>query len=79
VSARPLSDLDARVLRATPLELTRSLDRIAQDAGCAPDVALSCLKRLRANYLVENDRSRPHRWLRTYRGDDALADLPITI
>jgi hypothetical protein len=67
-----LSALDARVLRATDARYERSPERIGGLAGCAADVALSALRRLRIAYLVEDDGWRPQRWLRTDRGDVAL-------
>jgi hypothetical protein len=67
-----LSALDARVLRATDARYERSPERIGELAGCAADVALSALRRLRGAYLVEDDGERPQRWLRTHRGDVAL-------
>ena len=71
-----LSVLDARVLRATDALYTRSPEKIGELAGCAADVALSRLRRLRACYLVENDYSRPRRWRRTHFGDVALEHSP---
>jgi hypothetical protein len=67
-----LSALDARVLRATDARYERSPERVGQLAGCAADVALSTLRRLRVRELVEDDGERPRRWLRTHRGDVAL-------
>jgi hypothetical protein len=67
-----LSALDMRVLRATDARYERSPERIAELAGCAADVALSTLRRLRVRELVEDDGERPQRWLRTHRGDVAL-------
>jgi hypothetical protein len=71
-----LSALDARVLRATDAGYERSPERIGGLAGCAADVALSALRRLRVAYLVEDDGCRPQRWLRTDRGDVALEHAP---
>jgi hypothetical protein len=71
-----LSALDARVLRATDAWYQRSPERVGELAGCAPDVALSTLRRLRARGLVEVDGERPQRWLRTHRGDVALEHAP---
>lgn len=71
-----LSALDARVLRATDARYERSPERIGALVGCAADVALSALRRLRSAYLVEDDGERPQRWLRTYRGDVALEHQP---
>lgn len=71
-----LSALDARVLRATDPWYERSPERIGELAGCAADVALSALRRLRCAYLVEDDGCRPQRWLRTHRGDVALEHQP---
>ena len=68
----PLSALDARVLRATDARYERSPERVGELAGCAADVALSALRRLRVRELVEDDGERPRRWLRTHRGDVAL-------
>ena len=67
-----LSGVDARVLRATDARYERSPERIGELAGCAADVALSTLRRLRVVYLVEDDGERPQRWVRTHRGDVAL-------
>jgi hypothetical protein len=71
-----LSALDARVLRATDARYERSPERVGELAGCAADVALSVLRRLRGACLVEDDGCRPRRWLRTYRGDVALEHQP---
>jgi hypothetical protein len=71
-----LSGLDARVLRATDARYERSPEKIAVLAGCAADVALSTLRRLRGADLVEDDGERPHRWLRTHRGDVVLEHQP---
>jgi hypothetical protein len=71
-----LSGLDARVLRATDARCVRSPERIGELAGCAADVALSVLRRLRVRVLVEDDGERPQRWLRTHRGDVALEHAP---
>jgi hypothetical protein len=71
-----LSELDTRVLRATDPGYRRSPEKIGELAGCAADVALSALRRLRGFYLVENDGCRPQRWLRTYHGDVALEHQP---
>jgi hypothetical protein len=71
-----LGALDARVLRATDPRYERSPERIGELAGCAADVALSALRRLRGAYLVEDDGERPRRWLRTDRGDVALEHQP---
>jgi hypothetical protein len=47
-SSRPmLRALDARVLRATDARYERSPEWIGELAGCAADVALSTLRRLR--------------------------------
>ena len=71
-----VSDLDGRVLRATPPR-GRSASLIADRAGCLPDVALSTLRRLRTRGLVEDDGYRPpHEWIRTHRGDAALEFVP---
>jgi hypothetical protein len=71
-----LSDLDGRVLRATPPR-GRSASLIADRAGYLPDVALSALRRLRDRGLVDDDGYRPPReWLRTHRGDAALECVP---
>lgn len=75
VSSR-LSSLDALVLRATDARYERSPEKIGELAGCAADVALSALRRLRGAYLVEDDGERPQRWLRTHRGDVALEHQP---
>jgi hypothetical protein len=53
-----LSALDARVLRATDARRERSPERIGELAGCAADVALSTLRRLRVRDLVEDDGER---------------------
>ena len=71
-----LSALDARVLRAVDARYERSPERVGELAGCAPDVALSTLRRLRVASLVEDDGERPQRWLRTHRGDVALEHAP---
>jgi len=71
-----LSGLDARILRATDPRCERSPERIGELAGCAADVALSALRRLRVRDLVEDDGERPQRWLRTRRGDVALEHRP---
>ena len=71
-----LSALDARVLRATDARYERSPERVGELAGCAADVALSVLRRLRGAYLVEDDGERPQRWLRTHRGDVVLEHQP---
>jgi hypothetical protein len=67
-----LSELDARILRATDPTYERTPQRIGQLASCAPDVALSTVRRLRRWYLVEDDGRRPARWLRTLHGDIAI-------
>ena len=67
---------DARVLRATDARYERSPEEVGKLAGCAADVALSALRRLRVAYLVEDDGERPQRWLRTHRGDVALEHQP---
>jgi len=68
-----LSPLDARVLAATSRDAGRTPEQIGELAGCDADVALSCLRRLRLRYLVEDDgRRRPARWLRTHPGDIEL-------
>jgi hypothetical protein len=71
-----LSALDARVLRATDSRYERSPEKVGELAGCAADVALSTLRRLRGACLVEDDGCRPQRWLRTYRGDVSLEHQP---
>ena len=71
-----LSGLDARVLRATDCRYERSPEKVGELAGCAADVALSALRRLRVRDLVEDDGERPQRWLRTRRGDVALEHRP---
>ena len=71
-----LSALDTRVLRATDARCGRSPEKIGELAGCAADVALSVLRRLRGFYLVDDDGCRPQRWLRTYHGDVALEHQP---
>jgi hypothetical protein len=71
-----LSALDARVLRATDARYERSPEKIGQLAGCAADVALSALRRLRGGYMVEDDGCRPQRWLRTHGGDVVLEHQP---
>jgi hypothetical protein len=71
-----LGALDARVLRATDPRYQRSPERVGELAGCAADVALSTLRRLRVACLVEDDGERPRRWLRTHRGDVALEHAP---
>jgi len=72
----PLSALDVRVLRATDARSERSPEKVAELVGCAADVALSVLRRLRVRGLVEDDGCRPQRWLRTHRGDVALEHQP---
>jgi hypothetical protein len=67
-----LSALDARVLRATDPRYERSPEKIGELVGCAADVALSTLRRLRGRGLVVHDGERPQRWLRTHTGDVAL-------
>ena len=71
-----LSVLDARVLRATDPRYERSPEKVGELAGCAVDVVLSTLRRLRDACLVEDDGERPRRWLRTHRGDVALEHAP---
>ena len=71
-----LSGLDARVLRATDARYERSPERVGELAGCAADVALSALRRVRGACLVEDDGERPQRWLRAHRGDVALEYAP---
>ena len=71
-----LSAPDARVLRATDARYERSPEKIGALAGCAADVALSALRRLRRACLVEDDGYRPQRWLRTDRGDVVLEHQP---
>ena len=71
-----LSALDARVLRAADARCERSPERIGALAGCAADVTLSVLRRLRVRALVEDDGERPQRWLRTHRGDVVLEHQP---
>ncbi len=71
-----LSELDVRVLRATDSRYERAPEKVGELAGCAADVALSALRRLRGAYLVEDDGCRPQRWLRTYDGDVALEHQP---
>jgi hypothetical protein len=67
-----ISQPDARVLRSTDPIQTLTADRIGQRAGVQPDVALSCLRRMRGRYLVEDDYSRPAGWVRLRLGDVAL-------
>jgi hypothetical protein len=50
-----LSELDARVLRATDARCVRIVERVAERAGCGEDVAKSVLRRLRVRMLVEDD------------------------
>jgi hypothetical protein len=71
-----ISELDARILRATDRCRERTPDRIGELAGCQADVALSSLRRLRLHYLVEDDGRRPARWLRTWQGDRHLKLRP---
>jgi hypothetical protein len=71
-----LSALDARVLRATDTRYERSPEKVGELSGCAADVTLSVLRRLRGACLVEDDGCRPQRWLRTYRGDVVLEHQP---
>ena len=70
--AADLSALDARVLRATDASYIRTVERVAALADCSAEVALSCLRRLRGQMLVQVDGGRPARWLRTHAGDVAL-------
>jgi hypothetical protein len=56
-----LSELDVRVLRATDPRCERSRGKIGDLAGCAADVALSTLRRLRCACLAEDDGERPQR------------------
>lgn len=67
-----LSPLDARVLRATEPLRERTAVGVAKQVGCAEDVCLSCLRRLRGRMMVEVDGRRPSGWLRTDHGDLAL-------
>lgn len=53
-----------------------SPEKVGELAGCAADVALSVLRRLRGAYLVIDDGERPQRWLRTHGGDVALEHAP---
>lgn len=71
-----LSELDARVLRATDRMQERTAARVAGRVGCAEDVAASCLRRLRGRMLVEVDGCRPTGWLRTRDGDLVLEHQP---
>ena len=71
-----LSGLDVRVLRATDARYERSPEKIGELVGCAADVVLSALRRLRVRDLVEDDGGRPQRWLRTHRGDVVLEHQP---
>jgi hypothetical protein len=73
---RELSAVDARVLGVTDARYERSPERIGELAGCAADVALSVLRRLRDGGLVGHDGERPQRWLRTRDGDVALEHQP---
>jgi hypothetical protein len=71
-----LSELDARVLRATDARYVRTVGRVAERAGCGEDVAKSVLRRLRVRMLVEDDGRCPSGWLRTYVGEIALERQP---
>lgn len=71
-----LSGLDARVLRATDARRVRTVEFVAERAGCGEDVARSVLRRLRVRMLVEDDGGRPSGWLRTYAGEVALEHQP---
>jgi ribosomal protein S25 len=71
-----LSELDARVLRATDARYVCTVERVAERAGCGEDVARSVLRRLRVRMLVEDDGRRPSGWLRTYAGEVALEHQP---
>jgi len=73
---RPLSPLDARVLRAVDLWYVLSAARIATRAGCSEELARSSLKRLRKRLLIEPDGSRPTGWQRTHHGDVVLERQP---
>lgn len=67
-----LSPIDVRVLRATDSFRERTVVRVAEQAGCAEDVAASCLRGLRGRMMVEPDGCRPTGWLRTRDGEVAL-------
>jgi hypothetical protein len=71
-----LSELDARVLRATDARRVGTVERVAERAGCGEDVAKGVLRRLRVRMLVEDDGCRPSGWLRTYAGEVALEHQP---
>ncbi len=71
-----VSELDARVLRATDPLRVRSVARVAGLADCSEEVALSCLRRLRGQMLVVVDGCRPAGWLRTCHGDLVLEHTP---
>jgi hypothetical protein len=71
---RSLSDLDGRVLGATPPQ-GRGASLIADRSGCRPDVTLSTLRRLRDRGLVDDGYRSPREWMRTDRGD-ALEFVP---
>lgn len=51
-----LSALDARVLRATDARYERSPEKVGELARCAPDVALSTLRRLRVRRACRGRR-----------------------
>jgi hypothetical protein len=71
-----LSPLDTRVLRAVDPSYIRSVERVAELAGCGEDLAASALKRLRRRMLIEDDGCRPMGWLRTHRGELFLEHQP---
>jgi hypothetical protein len=64
------------VLRAVDPLCERTVERVAQLAGCSEDVAASCLRRLRGRMLVEPNRYCPAGWVRTYDGDVVLEHTP---
>jgi hypothetical protein len=71
-----LSELDARVLRATDPSRVRRVERVARLACCSEELAASSLRRLRGRMLVEVDGCRPRGWLRTRDGDVVLEHTP---
>ena len=71
-----ISDTDARVLQALPMNCARvtwpATARLAEELGLAADVVTSVLGRLRGRDLVEHDGGWPRRWARLPRADHVL-------
>lgn len=76
VVPRPVSALEARVLRAVDPLRERAVERVAGLAGCSQEEARGCLRRLRGRLLIEPDGCRPTGWLRTHEGDVVLEHQP---